>query len=61
MDQVQATSYTDYDPWYGTNLEFTELNPSMISFESHYVPFGDIRENPLLVDDTKNICVRVSL
>ena len=53
IDSIKATSYIDYDPWYGTDLSFSEINESLITFESDYVPFKTIELDPLLADQSK--------
>ncbi|AUD64719.1 hypothetical protein BK011_03135 [Tenericutes bacterium MZ-XQ] len=53
IDKIQANTYLDNDPWYGTDLDFTEINPSFITYESKYVPFETIINNPLLADEAK--------
>ena len=57
MDQVQATTYVENDPWYGTNLDFSEVNESIIEFESNYIPFSEIISDPLMIDPAKTYVI----
>ena len=57
MDNIQATTYQGNDPWYGTDLDFSEINETFISFESQYVPFSYISSDHLLVDQTKTYVI----
>jgi len=60
IDNVKATSYTENDPWYGTDLDFSEINESLIVFESEYVPFSYIETDPLLVDQSKTYVIETA-
>ena len=60
VDTIEASSYDGFDPWYGTNLDFSEINNQAIIFESEYVPFSDIVDNPLQIDASKKYVIETA-
>jgi hypothetical protein len=60
IDMIEANTYEGNDPWYGTNLDFSEINAQAITFESEYVPFSTITDDPLLVDDSKKYVIETA-
>ncbi len=60
IDKIEAHTYDGHDPWYGTNLDFSPIDNEAILFESEYVPFSMIINDPLLIDESKKYVIETA-